>query len=233
VGDLQSRLKVGVPLALISLLFIFSPEFGAPWFFKGGVIALGVALLIEASRTVGPNLRLYILGLGVPLLFLPPYAVLLAILIIGATRSMEPTKEEVASIFSILLIVGGITSLSRIEDPMMIFASVLSVSFADIGAYFIGRALGGPKISELSPNKTLSGLVGGVVIGSLTFGLLSSEYALGIAVVMGSALSDLLESRIKRLLGLKDMGHLLGAHGGFFDRVDSHLGAWIVLYVWL
>lgn len=232
MGELQSRLKVGVPLGLASILFIFSPNLGIPWLFDVFVAMLGIVLLVEVSRLVKAPLSYYVVGLGLPMLFLPPEGALLSLLIVGATRDVEPSKEEVAVLFSLLMIVGGISSLLLIQNPKLIFACVFSICLVDMGAYFVGNYFKGPKLSSLSPNKTLSGLVGGVLLGSVVFGFITGNYALGIAVTMASVLSDLLESRIKRLLSVKDMGSFLGAHGGFFDRVDSHLGAWIVLYVW-
>lgn len=233
MDDLKARLKVGVPLGLVSILIIFTPKLGTPWIFNSFAILLGTILLVEISRIVKAPLSYYLLGLGVPLLFCPPEAVLVALLIFGATRAIEPTKEELVGLFSLLLIGGGISSLVSIKDPYLVFTSVLAVCVADISAYFAGTKFGGRKLSPLSPNKTLSGLLGGVISGSLVFGILNGDYALGIALIMVSVLSDLLESRIKRLLEVKDTGSFLGAHGGFFDRIDSHLGAWIILYVWL
>ncbi|GEM_PF-6019239 len=232
MGELQSRLKVGLPLGLASIFFIFSPDLGMPWLFYIFVSLLGFILLVEVSRLLKAPLSYYVVGLGLPMLFLPPEGALLSLLIIGATRAVDPSKEEVAALFSLLLIVGGLSSLLLIQNPKLIFTCVLSVCIADMGAYFAGNYFKGPKLSPLSPNKTLTGLAGGVLLGSIVFGLIDGNYALGVAITMASVLSDLLESRIKRLLEVKDMGSFLGAHGGFFDRVDSHLGAWIVLYVW-
>jgi phosphatidate cytidylyltransferase len=111
----------------------------------------------------------------------------------------------------------------------------------DIAAYFTGRRLGGPKLwPRVSPKKTWSGFIGGVVVGTLA-GLLVT--VLGqrfgwtapgslILVTLGSAvaavasqLGDLGESAMKRRFDVKDSSHLIPGHGGVMDRLD---GFWAV-----
>ncbi|HTU14051.1 MAG TPA: phosphatidate cytidylyltransferase [Solirubrobacterales bacterium] len=102
---------------------------------------------------------------------------------------------------------------------------------ADTGAYAVGRMFGSHKLSpRLSPNKTIEGLIGGVIIGTLGVwcaGLyqdwLSGTDALilGAAVACMAPVGDLFESMIKRDLGKKDTGTLFGPHGGLLDRLDA------------
>lgn len=102
---------------------------------------------------------------------------------------------------------------------------------ADTGAYATGRMFGSRKIApNLSPNKTLEGLVGGFLIGTMGFwfaGLyqdwLSGVDALiiGAAVAAAAPIGDLFESMLKRDLGTKDTGTLFGPHGGILDRLDA------------
>ena len=102
---------------------------------------------------------------------------------------------------------------------------------ADTAAYATGRMFGSHKIApNLSPNKTLEGLVGGFVIGTMGFwfaGLyqdwLSGVDALiiGAAVAAAAPVGDLFESMLKRDLGTKDTGTLFGPHGGILDRLDA------------
>jgi phosphatidate cytidylyltransferase len=109
---------------------------------------------------------------------------------------------------------------------------VLVGTFAtDTGAYATGRAFGSHKITPgLSPNKTLEGLIGGFLIGTMAFwfaGLyqdwLSGADALiiGAAVAAVAPIGDLFESMLKRDLGRKDTGTLFGPHGGILDRLDA------------
>jgi phosphatidate cytidylyltransferase len=102
---------------------------------------------------------------------------------------------------------------------------------ADTAAYATGRMFGSHKIApKLSPNKTIEGLIGGFVIGTMGFwfaGLyqdwLSGVDALmiGAAVAAVAPIGDLFESMLKRDLGTKDTGTLFGPHGGILDRLDA------------
>ena len=111
-------------------------------------------------------------------------------------------------------------------------ALCLAVGLADIGAWCFGKALGGPKLSPLSPGKTWSGVLGGAVVA---FGVLSALHAatpaLVIAGCLGAPAGDLLESAIKREAGQKDAGRWLPGFGGLLDRVDSLLVALAVAVV--
>jgi phosphatidate cytidylyltransferase len=111
---------------------------------------------------------------------------------------------------------------------------------ADTAAYATGRMFGSHKIApNLSPNKTVEGLVGGFVIGTMGFwfaGLyqdwLSGVDALmiGAAVAAVAPIGDLFESLLKRDLGTKDTGTLFGPHGGLLDRLDAALFTIVIGY---
>jgi phosphatidate cytidylyltransferase len=102
---------------------------------------------------------------------------------------------------------------------------------ADTAAYATGRMFGSHKITpNISPNKTVEGLIGGFVIGTMGFwfaGLyqdwLSGVDALliGAAVAVAAPIGDLFESMLKRDLGTKDSGTIFGPHGGLLDRLDA------------
>jgi phosphatidate cytidylyltransferase len=102
---------------------------------------------------------------------------------------------------------------------------------ADTGAYATGRMFGSHKIApSLSPNKTLEGLIGGFLIGTMAFwfaGLYQDWLSGADALIIGAAVAaiapvgDLFESMLKRDLGTKDTGTLFGPHGGILDRLDA------------
>ncbi len=124
-------------------------------------------------------------------------------------------------------------------DPALGFVAMLFV-FAivwvtDIAAYFVGRAVGGPKLwPAVSPKKTWSGAVGGT-LGGIAAGLLVVKLAglvvapmlviVALALSVAAQLGDLLESAIKRHFGAKDSGQLIPGHGGLMDRLDGFLTA--------
>lgn len=105
----------------------------------------------------------------------------------------------------------------------------------DIFAYFIGRAVGGPKLAaSVSPNKTWSGAVGGLV-AALAAGLavlrpsgIGGVVGAGLTILLLSSVSqvgDLFESRFKRMFAVKDAGSLIPGHGGVMDRLDGYVAA--------
>ncbi len=124
-----------------------------------------------------------------------------------------------------------------------------AVTAVDIGAYFAGRTIGGPKIApKISPSKTWAGLVGGMVMAA-TVAAISTEWMvlddsyqtalLGLFVAAGALIAiiaqagDFFESWMKRRAGVKDSGALIPGHGGLFDRVDGLLAVCFVLGVML
>lgn len=111
---------------------------------------------------------------------------------------------------------------------------------ADTGAYATGRMFGSHKIApSLSPNKTLEGLLGGFLIGTMAFwfaGLYQDWLSGADALIIGAAVAaiapvgDLFESMLKRDLGTKDTGTLFGPHGGILDRLDAVFFTVVVAY---
>ena len=118
---------------------------------------------------------------------------------------------------------------------------MLSVWAADIGAYFAGRIIGGPKLApKISPNKTWAGLggaMGGAMLASLavwlTTGLANPAMALVLGGLVGlfEQMGDLFESAAKRRFGRKDSGTLIPGHGGILDRVDGLVAASVLAAV--
>ncbi|HTR74292.1 MAG TPA: phosphatidate cytidylyltransferase [Solirubrobacterales bacterium] len=110
----------------------------------------------------------------------------------------------------------------------------------DTAAYATGRMFGSHKIApSLSPNKTVEGLIGGFVIGTMGFwfaGLYQNWLSGADALIIGAAVAavapvgDLFESMLKRDLGKKDTGRLFGPHGGILDRLDAVLFTVVVGY---
>ncbi len=118
-----------------------------------------------------------------------------------------------------------------------VFWLVLVVILSDVGGYFVGRYIGGPKLwPRLSPKKTWSGTLGGwglsaiagIVIGLIT--PLSVLFTMLVCLILTVAAQggDLLESFVKRRMGVKDSGKTIPGHGGLLDRFDGLLGASIV-----
>lgn len=125
--------------------------------------------------------------------------------------------------------------------PMILIASIW---INDTMAYIVGSLIGKTPFSSISPKKTWEGTIGGAIL-AIAIVTLGAYYATNapviniavfaaIAATAGTA-GDLLESKIKRLAGVKDSGSLMPGHGGFMDRFDSLLVAlpFVCLYVYV
>ena len=122
-------------------------------------------------------------------------------------------------------------------------AVIISIWVNDTMAYIVGSFIGKTPFSKISPKKTWEGTIGGavlcvIVIGALGYFLpalygLALKHWLAIAAICAvfGTLGDLLESKIKRVAGIKDSGSFMPGHGGFLDRFDSLLIA--TPFVWL
>jgi phosphatidate cytidylyltransferase len=118
---------------------------------------------------------------------------------------------------------------------LAIFTVLLTVFATDTAAYLVGRLVGRHRLAPvISPGKSWEGFVAGALAGVFTSFValyksslldIRQSLVLGAVVVLASTLGDLMESLVKRDIGIKDAGHLLGAHGGVLDRVDSLLFA--------
>lgn len=115
-----------------------------------------------------------------------------------------------------------------------LFIAVIGIAANDIGAYFVGSAIGRtPLRASISPNKTVEGLIGGtiatfcvvVIVGlqSETWNSMIEWLLLAAVISIAAPIGDLLESMLKRSLGVKDFGTLLKGHGGVLDRFDGVL----------
>jgi phosphatidate cytidylyltransferase len=134
--------------------------------------------------------------------------------------------------------IGGLSLLwLRLQPSHGLAATLFLVAVVwgtDIGAYVSGRLIGGRKMApKISPGKTWSGAIGGLVIGGVCGALLAAG---GHGIVLGvlpaalllsccAQAGDLAESAVKRHLGVKDSGNTIPGHGGLFDRVDGFLAA--------
>jgi len=133
---------------------------------------------------------------------------------------------------------GGLSLLwLRLQPEHGLAATIFLVAViwgTDIGAYMAGRLLGGAKMApKISPGKTWSGAVGGFIIGGFCGAIFAGNFHFiplaalltGFLLSIFAQAGDLLESAIKRHLGVKDSGHTIPGHGGLFDRLDGFLAA--------
>jgi phosphatidate cytidylyltransferase len=113
----------------------------------------------------------------------------------------------------------------------LVLDTLIGTFLGDTGAYFGGRMWGRTRMSpQISPNKTVEGLVAGIVVGTFAFWFAGTyqdwlngidALIIGAAVAVAAPIGDLFESLIKRDVGVKDTGRVFGAHGGVLDRLDA------------
>lgn len=154
--------------------------------------------------------------------------------------------KAIAVIFGAFYIGGAGLFLSEIGTSFLI-EILLGVIATDVGAYFVGRAIGGPKIApRISPSKTWAGLGGGAALAALALAIEAWPFdggdsladagvphaaIFGVAIAVCAQTGDFFESWLKRRAGVKDSSNLIPGHGGVFDRVDGLLAVAFVLFL--
>ncbi len=141
--------------------------------------------------------------------------------------------------YILIAMVGFFSYFPPEHDKILLIALAIVVA-GDVGAFVFGKFIGGPKLApRISPNKTISGLIGGIItpltcillfsLYQQTVWLHVSEYLFFATISLVGHLGDLLESAWKRFVRIKDSGSILPGHGGVLDRADSFLAICFVL----
>lgn len=160
-------------------------------------------------------------------------ALLLGLYVFDEKRHFADIGVTALGAIYIIFFLYHVVLLSKLEPAFMIWFIFIASWGADTGAYFIGKKFGKRKLSPtVSPNKSVEGAVGGVttsvvlcVILSMVFDASFVPYSIAIGIVgsLISIIGDLVASKIKREMGIKDYGHIMPGHGGVMDRFDSLL----------
>ena len=162
----------------------------------------------------------------------------------GAGRPEGAARDLLGGVFvatyPTFLVGFGVLLLSAEDGVARMFVFILTTVASDIGGYVAGVLFGRhPMAPTISPKKSWEGFAGSVlfcvVVGSLSVHFLLGHswvigLALGVGVAIAATVGDLMESLIKRDLGIKDMSHILPGHGGIMDRLDSLVV--VVPFVW-
>lgn len=136
-----------------------------------------------------------------------------------------------------------LSDVDRIDQLPVVVALIAAVVGTDVGAYVVGRTVGGPKIAlRISPSKTWSGLLGGMIGAGIAYttvawfeGLPADgglTWVLGAITAIVAQSGDFFESWLKRRAGVKDSGNLIPGHGGLFDRLDGMLAVFVAAFFW-
>jgi phosphatidate cytidylyltransferase len=188
-----------------------------------GVAALAIAGLCLASGRIGASLIVLATGLAGVALLAPERRDW------AAAGFGYAAAAEIASL---------LVRFDQTHGFVALILILLVVWVTDIGGYFAGRGIGGPKLwPRVSPKKTWAGAIGGfaaslvVAAGFVEFCKMDPPFKLGTLLLLGAVLSiasqlgDLFESAVKRRFGVKDSSQIIPGHGGLLDRLDGYVAA--------
>ncbi|KZD07187.1 hypothetical protein AUP43_10330 [Oceanibaculum pacificum] len=242
-----------LPLRIVSAILIAPPAVAAIWlgtpYIEMVVLAAVFMMAVEWARLVGHDRNPWLIGAmtaGAPQPVIGYFfggfdiaAILTAILFLAmlvmAKIAKLPRGLWLAAGIPVIVL-PAISLLFIRNDPMGVQTAlwlVAVIAATDIGAYFSGRTIGGPKLApRISPKKTWAGLIGGMLsaalVGTATILLIGEGDIPLIAVVSAimavvAQMGDLSESAVKRHFGVKDSGAIIPGHGGLFDRLDGFI----------
>lgn len=247
--NLRARVAAAVVLAPIAVAIAFA----GGWWWALLVTAAAIGLYVEWLTVVGAmnkpwpaaagGTALAAAGLAVAANRAGIAVVAIALGLVGALLSAAASRRWIAGglVYAALALAASI--LVR-QDPQAGFSALIFVLLVvwgtDIGGYFVGRGIGGPKLwPRVSPKKTWAGAIGGLAVSmlialaaaALAFGTPAALLALAALLSVMSQLGDLFESAVKRNFGVKDSSHLIPGHGGLLDRLDGFVAAIVVAAV--
>ena len=133
----------------------------------------------------------------------------------------------------IIFYIESVNSLNPNYKLFFLYSVIISIA-SDLGGYFFGKLLKGKKLTKISPNKTISGVIGAFIFSILIIPIFYTDlnfessnllFVTTILISLVSQLGDLFISFLKRLAKVKDTGNILPGHGGILDRVDGILFA--------
>ena len=257
-SDLVSRVLVAIPLAIATIIFINLGGLAFQLF----IIAAGLICLHECYRLLAAWRPVALVGFAAlaamvfaaksggqgGVLEVAMAAVPVAVLVVLLREQARPTVAIGGTLLGVYWIGLAFAHTELLRDLPHgdgVLIDVLVGTFVgDTAAYFGGRLFGRRQLApRVSPNKTVEGLVGGM-LGAVLAVFIAGLYQtwltqgnallLGVAVAVLGPLGDLFESLVKRDAGAKDAGSLFGAHGGVLDRLDGAIFTVVAgYYIWL
>ena len=150
-------------------------------------------------------------------------------------------KKNAIFFLGLIVLFAFLLSLLRIynfEEFNLTFLWLIILTWlSDIGGYIFGKLFGGPKLTQISPNKTWAGAIGSIILSQFAFFIffLNSNYKFNITIIfiqlflsIIAQFGDILMSYVKRKNNKKDTSNFIPGHGGFLDRVDGLI--WIIIF---
>ena len=216
--ELKKRIITSILLFLLAIFFIFTNFFVLALLIISLVVFLEINSMI--SRIAGNLLKK------------------------DRVNLKNATFNIIAFFYIFFIFVPSADGLQEGVSPVF-FLYVLSVCIcSDIGGYIIGRAIGGKKLTEISPNKTISGSIGSFCFSVFPLLLFynfdpskylysTNNFLLCLEISLVCQLGDIFVSYIKRKAKVKDTGRILPGHGGILDRIDGIIFAISFVFIYL
>ena len=233
--------------ALIMLSFLFFCVFVTPFFLVPSLWILNLLLLREVFNLYGLTRKKFFQKLLIFFICIFPlyfsqhhflstifFNILIFFYFLISFKSKSLGFFTVYINLAISCLISLLSSSSEVGGISFFLIFVLAVAFSDIGGYFGGRLIRGPKVyKKISPNKTWAGIISGWILVVVfyqilkMYGVFRSDYFVYIffGIALSSQVGDFIESNMKRKLGVKDTDRTIPGHGGLLDRFDGMICA--------
>lgn len=243
-NDHKERIITGLALLAVALIVGFINNFYLMWLIFGAVYLIAFKEAMALFDVKNDRAFVYAAGLWL-IALIYPYGDDLFVLagIAYASAIAYDRNLEWKNFLPFLYPTAGMLFMFTMYQEYNILSLMwllAVVALTDIGAYAVGKSIGKTKFSETSPNKTLEGVVGGVLLatfGGMFVGLSIVDFGvaliISLLVSVASIFGDLFESSLKRNADVKDSGVIFPGHGGMLDRLDGYLFGSIVMLVLL
>lgn len=235
-SELATRTFAGAVMVGFALVILWIGGF----FFWLATVLLGLGIMSEwanLAKVDAATKRMLLFTLSVPLAIICPFAAGpnffgLGLLAAAAIFTMASTRRPdlaLGIVYTGLPVLGLLLIRKQPDGLVLTLWAMALVWLCDIGAFFAGRAIGGPRLAPMiSPNKTWAGFVGGVAAAAIFGAVMHVGWGLPWRLTLATPLlavlaqgGDLYESWLKRKAGVKDSGTILPGHGGLMDRMDG------------
>ncbi len=244
INESSTRIKTGVVLFIAMLVIGYIDSYFIFWLVFGIMLLISISEAKKLFNLKSDSIYVYTTLLWIAAYFYPKPEDLIFIVAIAYASQLAYKKTLNVHMFLPLLYPTAsflfLLSLYSEYGSMTLLWLLVIVASTDIGAYFVGKSVGKTKFCETSPNKTIEGVIGGVVFAVILGTLFSTNgisfvnaLIISAVVSIASVFGDLFESYLKREADVKDSGTILPGHGGILDRTDGYLFGAIVMLVLL
>jgi len=244
ISESSTRIKTGIALVLVLLVIGFIDSMSLTWLVLGAIMLVALYEAMDLFKVNDNKIYVYAIIIWLVAYFYPSPQDLVFVVGVIFASVLAYTKELNTKLFLPLMypISSYLFLLALYISYGMgsLFWLLAVVAGADVGAYFVGKSKGKTPFCQTSPNKTLEGVAGGVVVATILGIIFSPDFVeistalfISFFVAIASVFGDLFESYLKREANVKDSGDILPGHGGILDRTDGYLFGGVIMLVLL